>query len=108
MQSSRPDASTSLLTIFFSRAVSPSELNGMCTRWNFATRCAKSGATTSFEEIEALFRGVVFFVEFDCDVAPRLARPRRTIETSVVFDFLDMPGDSSKGEGVRRRRCGRR
>ncbi len=50
MQSSSPDASTSFATICFSRALSPAELNGMCTNLNFATRSAKSGTTYSFAE----------------------------------------------------------
>src|ERR1700721_1818087 len=50
MQSSSPEASTSLATISFSRALSPAELNGMCTNLNFATRSARSGTTYGFDD----------------------------------------------------------
>src|SRR5271169_2608044 len=58
MQSSRPDASTNLSTVCFSRADKPCELKGMCTSLNFATRSARFGTTYSFVADAELAEGL--------------------------------------------------
>src|ERR1700676_2182103 len=66
----RPAASTSTLTICRSRAVRPRESNGIFTRRNFATRCSRSEATTSFDEAEALALAAGILEGCNCDPAP--------------------------------------
>src|SRR5271170_6339035 len=64
MQSRRPDASTSFATISFSRAVRPEESYGILTSLNFATRAARSGATTNFADTPGGMAG--FAAAEDC------------------------------------------
>ena len=71
MQSSRPAASTSLMIVLRWLCVRSWERNGILTRLNFATRCARSGTTSDFEMVSGGSGGRVettggFWSALDC------------------------------------------